>query len=153
MTEFHCSNVTAPRQLILGVAASDAHAVANQLIAKMLRQQGFGVVNLGVCTTLAEFAAACEANPWVEAVIVGSLNGHAYEDLQGLAELKQTGRIPCPVIVGGNLSVGSRKGADDETRLRELGVDEVLTDPYRLPATLNRMAADRVARMPEAVVS
>lgn len=153
MTEFHSSNVNAPRQLILGVAASDAHAVANQLIAKMLRQRGFGVINLGVCTTLEEFAAACEANPWAEAMIVGSLNGHAYEDLQGLAELKRAGRITCPVIVGGNLSVGSRKGTDDEARLRELGVDAVLTDPYLLPETLNRLAAERAVRMPEAVLS
>ncbi|MYR02123.1 methylaspartate mutase, partial [Streptomyces sp. SID6139] len=41
------------------MAASDSHAVANQLIAHGLRAQGFDVVNLGTCTPVAEFAAAC----------------------------------------------------------------------------------------------
>ena len=77
---------TAPRVVILGVAASDAHAVANQLIAMMLRQQGFVVVNLGVCTPLEEFAEATRAHPQAEAVLIGSLNGHAYEDLKDLPD-------------------------------------------------------------------
>jgi methylaspartate mutase sigma subunit len=131
------------RQVILGVAASDAHAVANQLIAMTLRQRGFIVINLGVCTPLAEFAAAYLANPSAEAVIVASLNGHAYEDLRGLNELKRTGQIGCPVIVGGNLSVGSHKSDSHIARLFDIGVDYVLSDPNELPGLLDRIAAER----------
>jgi methylaspartate mutase sigma subunit len=131
------------RQVILGVAASDAHAVANQLIAITLRQRGFIVINLGVCTPLAEFVAAYQANPTAEAIIVASLNGHAYEDLRGLDELKRSGQIGCPVIVGGNLSVGSHKSDSHIARLFDIGVDYVLSDPSELPGLLDRIAAQR----------
>jgi methylaspartate mutase sigma subunit len=130
----------AARSVILGVAASDAHAVANQLIAMMLRRRGLTVINLGVCTPLSEFATAYQANPTAEAIIVGSLNGHAYEDLLGLDELKRRGQIGCPVIVGGNLSVGSHKADEDIARLFDIGVDHVLSNPDELPALLDRIA-------------
>ncbi|MGB9308608.1 MAG: cobalamin-dependent protein [Mycobacterium sp.] len=138
----------APRVLILGVAASDAHAVANQLIAMMLRQKGFVVINLGVCTPLEEFAEAYRANPQAEAVLIGSLNGHAYEDLKELPQLRSAGQLACPIIVGGNLSVGSHKGPETANRLRALGIDHILQEPHQLPALLDQLAA---ARTPELV--
>ncbi|MGB9226168.1 cobalamin-dependent protein [Mycobacterium sp.] len=138
---------SAPRVLILGVAASDAHAVANQLIAMMLRQEGFVVINLGVCTPLEEFAEAYRAHPQAEAVLIGSLNGHAYEDLKGLPQLRSAGQLACPIIVGGNLSVGSHKGPEAANRLRALGVDHILEDPHELPALLDQLAAQRTLVM------
>ena len=48
------------RKVILGVAASDSHAVANHLIAHSLRGLGYTVVNLGTCTPVEEFAEAAE---------------------------------------------------------------------------------------------
>ncbi|MFG2891251.1 cobalamin-dependent protein [Streptomyces sp. NPDC048248] len=131
------------RTVILGVAASDSHAVANHLIAYSLRATGFDVVNLGTCTPVEEFAVACGEHPDAEAVIIGSLNGHIHEDLRGLADAKSSGRIACPVVVGGNLSVGSRKDASAHERLYALGVDHILADPADLPALLDEL---RVAR-------
>jgi methylaspartate mutase sigma subunit len=127
------------RTVILGVAASDSHVVANHLIAHELRARGFTVVNLGACTSVAEFADAHAEHPETEAVIIGSLNGHAREDLQDLPAARAAGRLGCPVIVGGNLSVGSHKHASDDDRLYALGVDEVLTDLDALPAALDRL--------------
>ncbi|MBC3842192.1 methylaspartate mutase [Streptacidiphilus sp. 4-A2] len=129
----------ATRTVILGVAASDAHVVANQLIAHSLRAQGFTVVNVGACTSVAEFADAYSWHPEAEAVIIGSLNGHAYEDLQDLPAARAQGLLDCPVILGGNLSVGSHKDASDAERFRALGVDAVLSDPELLPATLDQL--------------
>ena len=139
---------TAPRVVILGVAASDAHAVANQLIAMMLRQQGFVVINLGVCTPLEEFAEAYRAHPQAEAVLIGSLNGHAYEDLKDLPQLRSAGQLACPIIVGGNLSVGSHKGPETANRLRALGVDHILDTADELPVLLNRLADRRTTDYP-----
>ncbi len=129
------------RLVILGVAASDVHVVANQLIATMLREHGLFVVNLGVCTPVEEFAAACDAHPEAEAVLIGSLNGHALEDLQGLHELRRARRIHCPVVLGGNLSVGSHKKGGLVDRLRALGVDHVLESAEELPVLLDSLAA------------
>jgi methylaspartate mutase sigma subunit len=89
--------------VILGVAASDSHAVANHSIAHFLRSHGFCVTNLGVCTPLSEFMAAYDAEPTTIAIAIGSLNGHAREDLEGLAELKIRHRVACPVFLGGNV--------------------------------------------------
>ncbi|MBC3839775.1 methylaspartate mutase [Streptacidiphilus sp. 4-A2] len=127
--------------MVLGVAASDSHAVANHLIAHSLRAQGLTVVNLGTCTPVSEFADACELYPAAEAVIIGSLNGHIHEDLHDLADAKLQGRINCPVIVGGNLSVGSAKDESSTTRLYELGVDHVLAHPDSLVPLLDSLRA------------
>ncbi|MDX3455901.1 cobalamin-dependent protein [Streptomyces sp. ME02-8801-2C] len=127
------------RTVILGVAASDSHVVANHLIAHALRAEGFQVVNLGACTSVAEFAEAYAEHPEAEAVIIGSLNGHAHGDLQDLPSARAAGRLRCPVILGGNLSVGSYKGAADHERLYALGVDVVLSDLDELPDTLDEL--------------
>jgi methylaspartate mutase sigma subunit len=138
-------NTATERQVIIGVARSDAHAVANHLIALRLRESGFTVINLGVCTPLDEFADALTAHPDAEAVVIGSLNGHAYEDLSDLPALRAAGRLQCPLIVGGNLSVGSRKDGDERTRLRALGVDHILDDPDRIPLLLDLLQAARTS--------
>ncbi|MDJ1132756.1 cobalamin-dependent protein [Streptomyces iconiensis] len=133
------------RSVVLGVAASDAHAVANHLIAHSLRSLGFEVINLGTCTPVSEFAAACAEHPEVEAVVIGSLNGHAQEDLRDLPKAKESGAIPCPVVLGGNLSVGSHKEKATLERLYALGVDHILGDPAELPAVLDRLRDERRA--------
>ncbi|MCT6736584.1 cobalamin-dependent protein [Rhodococcus qingshengii] len=128
------------RRIILGVAASDAHAVANQLIAHDLRALGYDVVNLGTCTPIEEFARAAETHPETLAVLIGSVNGHIHEDLRELKSAQRAGRITCPVVVGGNLSVGAAKSADSLERLRQLGVDYILSDADELPALLAEIA-------------
>lgn len=129
------------RLVILGVAESDAHAVANQLIAHQLHASGFTVINLGVCTPLADFAAACSRHPEAEAVLIGSLNGHAMQDLEGLIGPKLSGAIPCPVIIGGNLSVGSHKVPDLRRRLLRQGVDLIADDISELLPLLDTLQA------------
>lgn len=135
----------ASRLVILGVAASDSHAVANHLIAYALRSHGFTVVNLGTCTPVAEFADACVRHPETEALIIGSLNGQIHEDLHDLAEKRNAGLITCPVIVGGNLSVGSTKHASAVQRLYRLGVDHVLNHPDELFPLLDELRYAKVA--------
>lgn len=135
-------DLTGPRAtVILGVAASDAHAVANHLIAYSLRGAGFEVINLGTCTPVTEFAQACAARPDADVVVIGSLNGHARHDLHDLPAARAAGRIPCPVVVGGNLSVGSHKDGSEIDRLYALGVDRVAADPAELPALIDALAA------------
>ncbi|MGI5484889.1 cobalamin-dependent protein [Streptomyces lavendofoliae] len=129
------------RKVILGVAASDSHAVANHLIAFTLRDEGYLVINLGTCTPIEEFVAACEEHPDAEALVIGSLNGHAWDDLRGLSRAKEAGRIRCPVVLGGNLSVGSHKGAGADERLYSIGVDHILADPAQLPLLLDELRA------------
>jgi methylaspartate mutase sigma subunit len=125
--------------VILGVAASDAHVVANQIIALRLRQLGYHVVNLGACTPVSEFVSCLARHPEAIAVVIGTLNGHAVEDLTPLRAAKDRGLLPRPVIVGGNLSVGSRKTGNEARRLLDLGVDHVLADIDSLVVLLGEL--------------
>lgn len=140
-------DVRSGRLVILGVAESDAHAVANQLIAMQLREHGFTVVNLGVCTPLREFADALAEHPDAEAVLIGSLNGHAHADLRELPALRARGLLNRPVILGGNVSVGSRKHDVDRTRLLALGVDHILDDAGEVVFLLDMLHASRAAEL------
>jgi methylaspartate mutase sigma subunit len=127
--------------VILGVAASDTHVVANHLIAHMLRENGYKVVNLGACTPLRDFMDAYAQNPDAIAIVIGSLNGHAKDDLRGLKELKEEFGVRCPVVLGGNLSVGSQKELGLEEYFKQLGVDVVQNRPELLAKHLRTLAA------------
>lgn len=131
--------------VILGVAASDPHVVANHLIAMHLRENGFEVVNLGACTPSLAFMEAWQRHPSALAILIGSLNGHAVEDLADLTLLKRDFQVRCPVIVGGNLSVGAIKDGGEHARLIAVGVDAVLTDADDILPFLNELIAARDA--------
>ena len=120
--------------VILCVAASDAHAVANRLIELHLRLAGFDVRNLGTCTTVAELCAAADATPEAIAVLIGSVNGHVAEDLRELPSARRARRIRCPVVLGGNLGTWA-------ARPRALGADLVVADVEALPVLLDRLRA------------
>ncbi len=113
-------------KIILGVTESDSHVVGNQLIAHHLRANGYDVINLGPCTPVSEFAEACMTEGDVKAIVVGSLNGHALNDLKELKSYKDARLISCPIILGGNLTVGSDKNKNDLDLFFKAGVDVVL---------------------------
>ncbi len=140
-------NIPEPPVVILGVAASDAHVVANRLIEFQLRNLGYHVVNLGACTQIGEFVECLAVYPDAVALVIGSVNGHVVEDLTPLRVAKDAGQVPCPVAVGGNLSVGSEAGDEDAVAaLRALGVDYILHDISGLPPLLARLATARPRR-------
>jgi len=130
------------RTFILGVAESDCHVVANRLIAASLRDDGFDVINLGSCTSVADFAAAFAAHPEAEAVLIGSINGHAFDDLADLPAMRAQGLLDCPIVVGGRLSVGRDLSDEHVQRLHDLGVDVVCTDAADLYRVLDLLRED-----------
>jgi methylaspartate mutase sigma subunit len=132
--------------VVLGVAASDAHVVANHLIAMFLRRQQFEVINLGACTPTEDFMRAASQASDVVAVLIGSLNGHALDDLADLPRLRHQYRIDAPVLVGGNLSVGAIKDDRVVRELQRLGVDMVLQHPRQLIGALRQLGADPQGR-------
>lgn len=137
--------------IILGVAASDAHVVANHLIAMFLRRQDFSVINLGACTPTEEFMKAAVRSPNVVAILIGSLNGHAAEDLADLPMLRQQYQVRVPVLVGGNLSVGAIKSDAVIEKLLTLGVDAVLQHPDEIIGTLHNIKLKAEQASPAAI--
>src|SRR5688572_27819901 len=133
--------------VVLGVTASDAHVVANHLIAMFLRRQGFEVINLGACTPTEDFMQAASRAHNLVAVLIGSLNGHALDDLADLPRLKRRYGVTAPILAGGNLSVGAIKNDQAKRALHALGVDMVLQHPRELSGAL-RMLGSRSTREP-----
>ncbi|WP_250465954.1 MULTISPECIES: cobalamin-dependent protein [unclassified Caballeronia] len=126
--------------IVLGVAVSDPHVVANHLIAMYLRRQNFKVINLGACTSSEEFMQAASQADDLVAILIGSLNGHARADLADLPELRARYDVTAPIIVGGNLSVGAVKSDQVVQDLHALGVDMVLRHPREVMHVLSNMA-------------
>jgi methylaspartate mutase sigma subunit len=135
------------RCVILGVAASDAHVVANVLISLELRRRNFSVVNLGPCTPISAVCDAAERHPEAEAVLLGSLNGHAYEDLRDLPWARSERGLDLPVILGGNVCVGTQTRASDLSRLYDLGVTTILSEIDQLFPALDDL------KSPEAIAA
>ncbi|MTI46145.1 cobalamin-binding protein [Roseibium hamelinense] len=136
-------------KVILCVAASDAHVVGNHMIAMFLRDNGFEVVNLGAATPIEEIMDAHQKHPDVIAIIIGSLNGHAADDLAGLGIAKRDYQVRCPVFLGGNLSVGSRKTSREVDQLLSDGVNEIVNDPEKLLIKLKQLASGASASVPQ----
>lgn len=140
----HLTDVEGPPKVILCVAASDAHVVGNHMIAMFLRDNGLDVINLGAATPIEEIMEAYQKNPDALAIVIGSLNGHAVDDLAGLGLAKRDYQVRCPVYLGGNLSVGSRKNHSAAETLLKDGVTEIVTDPESLLVRLKELVAARV---------
>ncbi|WP_199350970.1 cobalamin-dependent protein [Haliangium ochraceum] len=133
--------------VILGITRSDAHVVANILIAHQLRRHGYVVVNLGVCTPTLEFMRTYRRHPDALAIAIGSMNGHGYEDLADLPRLRQQYNVGCPIILGGNLGIEGKSRFQVEDRFKALGVTMLLDTPEELLVELDRLREER-ARMP-----
>lgn len=134
---------TKPRGLVIqAMASSDAHVVANRLIERMLREEDYEVINLGACVSVGEIMAAYDRRPDAIAIAVGSLNGHAVQDLATLASAKAQHNVRCPVILGGNLGVGSIDRIDVLLALKEAGVDVILTSPKELLGYLASLSSE-----------
>jgi len=129
-------------KVILGVAGSDSHVVGNKLIEKLLIANGFEVINLGACTPIEEFATTFSLHPDALCIAIGSLNGHAIGDTIGLDLLKKRYKVDCPVVIGGNLSVGSEKCESTKDSLYKNGIDYILSSPDDLLSFLGDIDTD-----------
>ncbi|MFT6778541.1 MAG: methylaspartate mutase sigma subunit [Paraglaciecola sp.] len=111
-------------EVIIAMTESDAHVVANKLLQLYLEDHGYNIINLGACTPMKHVVqSAAVINP--QAIVLGSQNGHALEDISSLLSLKKDFKINCPVILGGNLSVGAQKSNDFELEFQRAGVDYI----------------------------
>ncbi|MGD8108877.1 hypothetical protein [Vibrio sp. TRT 17S01] len=105
------------RTAILMGAESDAHAVANYVVEKVLIEHKFKVTNLGVCTSLQELNSALDKEDDLSIIVIGSTNGHALSDMEGLQSILTSKNITCPIVLGGRLSID---GSSEESTRREL---------------------------------
>ncbi|MBL4940069.1 MAG: cobalamin-dependent protein [Colwellia sp.] len=126
------------KQVVLAMTESDAHVVGNKLLEVFLDESGFRVNNRGACTPLREVFIEAAKEPTL-AIVLCSQNGHAREDIEGLKALKAEYNVNCPIVLGGNLSVGSTKVDNLHEQFRSAGVDLITNEFTELKIALEDM--------------
>jgi methylaspartate mutase sigma subunit len=137
-------NRSAPA-VIIAVTESDVHVVGNRLLEMALLKEGFRVINLGVCTSTQDLVEAYRSNDNIIAIAIGSINGHAGQDLSGFGQLRRDYQISCKIFFGGYMEVGRRARMEDfsEDRLEVFGIDEILDDIPQLVTRLIRLRQEK----------
>ena len=129
------------KTVVIGVIGADVHAVGNKILAFMLKDAGFNVVNLGVMVSQEEFiAAAIETN--ADAIVVSSLYGHGELDCNGLRDkCNEAGLKDIPILAGGNLVVGKQDFADVEKRFLAMGFTKIYPQGTPFETTIGDLKA------------
>jgi methylmalonyl-CoA mutase cobalamin-binding subunit len=113
--------------VIIGATRSDAHVVSVILLAMMLEEAGYEVVNLRCCNPTPDFFSAIPPDRTAAAIVIANQNGCALADLQELPDLLR--QHPVPVIVGGHYHVGCGSTDRVDQQLYDLGVSCIATTP------------------------
>lgn len=111
--------------IITGTVGMDAHCIGTKILSRVLREEGFKVVELGVLTPPEDFIKAAQETD-ADAILISSLYGMAEFDLKGFKEkCVEAGLGDVLLYIGGNLAVGRHDFKDDEKKFREMGFDRV----------------------------
>ena len=111
--------------IITGTVGMDAHVIGTKILSRVLRDEGYNVVELGVLTPAEDFIKAAQETA-ADAILISSLYGMAELDLQGFREkCMEVGLGDILLYLGGNLAVGRHDFKDDEKKFKEMGFDRV----------------------------
>ena len=118
--------------VITGTVGMDAHCIGTKILSRVLREEGFKVVELGILTSPEDFIKATQETD-ADAILISSLYGMAEFDLTGFKEkCVEAGLSDVLLYLGGNLAVGRHDFKDDERKFKEMGFDRVYP-PSTLP--------------------
>jgi methylaspartate mutase S subunit len=124
--------------IITGTVGMDAHVIGTKILSRVLRDEGFNVVELGILTPPEEFIKASQETD-ADAMLISSLYGMAEFDLKGFREkCKEAGIGDILLYLGGILGVGRHDFAEDEKKFKTMGFDRV----YPPEVDLNIAIAD-----------
>ena len=111
--------------IVIGVIGADCHAVGNKIIASVLGDLGFNIINLGVMVSQQEFVDAA-IKYGAEAILVSSIYGHGEIDCKGLRGLCiERGIGDVILYVGGNLVIGKKSFEQIKPLFLGMGYDRV----------------------------
>lgn len=108
------------------IGIEDPHVIGHKVLSYALKQEGFNVVALGAKCAPEEFIeAAIETD--ANAILVGSIAGHAELNCRGFREMcQEAGLNDILLYVGGNVAPANRDWKDVEATFRQdLGFDRV----------------------------
>ena len=111
--------------IVTGTVGMDAHVIGTKILSRVLRDEGFNVVELGILTPPEEFIKAAQETD-ADAMLISSLYGMAEFDLKGFREkCEEAGIGDILLYLGGILGVGRHDFAEDEKKFKAMGFDRV----------------------------
>lgn len=114
--------------VIIGGTKSDAHVVSIHLVALLLRENGYEVVNRSCMNETEALLDISNIFDDPLAIIIVNQNGQAIDDLKTLSESKENNGVQAPIILGGHYWVGCHDRAKFDQILIAEGIDYCLTE-------------------------
>jgi len=128
--------------IITGTVGMDAHVIGTKILSRVLKEQGYNVVELGVLTPVEDFIKAAQETD-ADAILISSLYGMAELDLQGFKEkCMEVGLGDVLLYLGGNLAVGRHDFKDDVEKFKAMGFDRVYPPETDLDIALADLKED-----------
>jgi methylaspartate mutase S subunit len=132
--------------VITGTVGQDSHSIGSRLLSRVLKDNGFKVVELGGLTSPEEFIHAAKETD-ASAILMSSLYGMAEIDLAGFKDAcVETGLQDVLLYLGGYLMVGRHDWSEAENRFRTLGFDRVYPPEIDLDQVMDDLIADLSAK-------
>ena len=132
--------------IITGTVGEDSHSIGSRLLSRVLRDNGFHVVELGGLTPAEEFINAARETD-ASAILMSSLYGMAEIDLAGFkAACVEAGLQDVLLYLGGYLMVGRHDWSEAERRFTALGFDRVYPPDVDLDRAIEDLRGDLRAK-------
>lgn len=128
--------------VITGTVGEDSHSIGTRLLSRVLKDNGFNVVELGPLTPSEEFIDAARETA-ADAILASSLYGMAEIDLADFKDkCSEAGLDDIILYLGGYLMVGRHDWKDAEKRFKALGFDRVYPPEVNLDNVIEDLTAD-----------
>lgn len=128
--------------VITGTVGEDSHSIGTRLLSRVLKDNGFNVVELGPLTPPEEFIDAARETA-ADAILASSLYGMAEIDLADFKDnCREAGLDDIILYLGGYLMVGRYDWKDAEKRFKALGFDRVYPPEVNLDNVIEDLTAD-----------
>jgi methylaspartate mutase S subunit len=136
-------------KVITGTVGMDAHVIGTKILSRVLKENGFKVIELGCLTPIDDFIKTAQETA-ADAILMSSLYGMAEFDLEGFKKkLMEAGLSNVILYIGGNLA-SSREEFDNFERLKNkfqlLGFDRVYPPSVDLVQVMKELEGDLAAR-------
>jgi methylaspartate mutase S subunit len=132
--------------VITGTVGEDSHSIGSRLLSRVLRDNGYNVVELGGLTPTNEFIDVAKETD-AAAILMSSLYGMAEIDLAGFKEkCVEAGLENVLLYLGGYLMVGRHEWTEAEQRFKALGFDRVYPPEVDLDVALEDLKNDLKTR-------
>jgi methylaspartate mutase S subunit len=132
--------------VVTGTIGQDSHVIGIKILSRVLKEEGFKVVELGALTPPEEFIKASQETA-ADAILISSLYGMAEFDLGGFKDkCIEAGLGDVLLYVGGNLAVGRHNFKEDEQKFKSMGFDRVYPPEVDLEVAIADLRNDLRAK-------